>query len=64
MIPLETFPLAEWHYGELADIPRVGTAYLGSDHVFRLEGILSGWHYALPTPLPWSVFTLVFGIGL
>jgi len=22
VIPLETFPLAEWHYGELADVPR------------------------------------------
>ena len=21
VIPLETFPLAEWHYGELADVP-------------------------------------------
>ena len=21
MIPLETFPLVEWHYGELADVP-------------------------------------------
>ena len=22
VIPLETFPLVEWHYGELADVPR------------------------------------------
>ena len=22
VIPLETFPLAEWHEGELADVPR------------------------------------------
>jgi len=21
VIPLETFPLVEWHYGELADVP-------------------------------------------